>query len=324
MRGATREEELEAFKTQIDLREYMASRGYTLDPKKSSRSYSVMRHANGDKCIVTRKANRHWIYANAHDSRDQGTIICFVQHRERCSIGEVRKELRPWIGRTGSVVAGRGQTFAELSPSEHDATQVIGIWEEAHPIKQFHDYLQTARKVPGRVISDPIFAGRIRTDRRQNALFVHYNSSGISGFEIKNHRFTGFATGGVKGLFCSRPRPEDQELVICETAIDALSYAALFGSSGKRFLSTAGQISPTQRALLQSAAEKLSPGGSIVLAMDNDQGGRQLIQTITETLAQVDFTEKNIVPRMPSIAGEDWNDVLRRTIRPKFAFPTPE
>ena len=42
----------------------------------------------------------------------------------------------------------------------------------------------------------------------------------------------------------------DTELVVCETAIDLLSYAALFGIEGRRFVSTAGALNPEQPALL--------------------------------------------------------------------------
>src|SRR5690606_2941350 len=108
-----------------------------------------------------------------------------------------------------------------------------------------------------------------------------------------------------------RPRPEDEELVICESAIDALSYATLFGTEGRRFVSTAGQLSPLQKELLKSAARKLGDSGTIVLALDNDPGGRELTASLQALLAEVDLGHQQVVASLPEQEGNDWNDVLR-------------
>jgi hypothetical protein len=49
----------------------------------------------------------------------------------------------------------------------------------------------------------------------------------------------GFAPGGEKGLWGNRISPDDNTLVIAETAIDALSYFALKHPLGARYISTA-------------------------------------------------------------------------------------
>ena len=67
----------------------------------------------------------------------------------------------------------------------------------------------------------PRFAGCVRVDARHNALFPHYDRAGLCGFEIKNKDFTGFAAGGVKGLWYSAAKPTDTALVLVESAIDA-------------------------------------------------------------------------------------------------------
>jgi hypothetical protein len=82
--------ELEAFK-EINLTEYAAAQGYELDRKASSRNSAVMRRGEGDKIIVARGQDGHWIYCAVHDARDPGgSIIDFVQHRDRCSLGRAR------------------------------------------------------------------------------------------------------------------------------------------------------------------------------------------------------------------------------------------
>jgi hypothetical protein len=57
-----------------------------------------MRHPlSNDKVIIKRGMDGHFVYFSVRDDRDNGSIIDFVQNRQRLSLGAVRKELRPWI-----------------------------------------------------------------------------------------------------------------------------------------------------------------------------------------------------------------------------------
>ena len=296
----------------IDLCQYAASRGFVVDRKQSSRSSAVLKHPNGDKLIVAKNRSGQFMYFNAKGN-DNGTIIDFVQARERCSLGEVRKLLRPWLN--GSVSPTPEPTLPiTLQPSEHDAAQVLGRWLQAKPIGQTHFYLENARFIPRTVLQHPIFADRIRIDLRGNALFPHYNQAGLCGFEIKNTGWTGFSPGGLKGLACSRPQSDDQQLIVCETSIDMLSYAAINGIDGNRFLSTAGQISPMQAECLRTAVERMPKDAVVVLAFDNDDGGRTLAAKVRETLTP---TGCKIIEDFPARPGADWNDVLRQVVSPQ-------
>ena len=88
-----REDELEAFKAQIDLRAFAASLGFELDRKKSSPNSPVMRGPDGSKILIARAADGHYLYHNVHDDTDTGSIIDFVQARTRANPGEVRTTL---------------------------------------------------------------------------------------------------------------------------------------------------------------------------------------------------------------------------------------
>ena len=83
--------EFESFKTSIDLRAYAASHGYTLDRKKSWRGSAVMRHANGDKIIISRKPDGHYTFYSVRTDQDSGTIIDFIQNRRSLGLGAIRK-----------------------------------------------------------------------------------------------------------------------------------------------------------------------------------------------------------------------------------------
>lgn len=307
----SRPDELDALK-RIDLCQYTASRGFVLDRRNSSRCSIVMRHPNGDKLIIGRTKSGQYVYFNAKGN-DNGTIIDFVQSRDRLSLGEVRKELRPWLGTNAGPLLALPTLPFELQPSEHDAARVLATWLKARPIGQTHAYLESERQIPREVLKHAAFSDRIRRDDRHNALYVHFNQAGVCGVEIKNRGFTGFSPGGVKGLACSRPYDTDQQMVICETFIDMLSYAALNGINGKRFFSTAGQISPAQGECLRSAASRMPSGSVIVLALDHDEGGFELAAKIEAELATVGMAIMRDLPPRP---GEDWNDVLRRERSP--------
>lgn len=251
-----RDVELERFKLEINLTEYAAASGYRIDRRRSSRHSVTMRHPSGGKIIVTRAAHdRHWTYFSVHDLRDSGSVIDFVLNRSGGSLGDVRKELRPWLG-SGSSPSWRPSPdhyAADVVPTERDLVAVRTAFEQTRPIDGGHDYLERERALPASVLADPVFAGRIHVDARGNAIFPHYDLAGLVGFEIKNRGFTGFAKGGEKGLWGSRPTPLDCRLVIAETAIDALSYGALHGVAKHRFVSTAGQLNPEQPELLKAA-----------------------------------------------------------------------
>jgi hypothetical protein len=309
----TRSDELAEMK-RIDFCQYVASRGFVLDRKHSSRCSVVMRHPNGDKLIIGRAKSGQFMYFNAKGN-DNGTIIDFVQSRDRISLGEVRKMLRPWLGSGASPLLSLPTLPFELQPSEHDAARVLATWMKANPIGQTHAYLETERKIPREVLAHEVFRDRVRRDERRNALYVHFNQVGVCGIEIKNIGFTGFSPGGIKGLACSRSQSNDRQMIICETFIDMLSYAALHGIEGNRFFSTAGQISPAQGECLRSAASKMPQGSMVVLALDHDEGGLVLAAKIEAELAT---TGLPIMRDLPPCPGDDWNDVLRRERSPQI------
>src|SRR5271169_3917641 len=125
------DDELQKFKTGVNLSEFAASRGYALDRRESSRNSAVMRRPDGDKIIIAKnEASGDWIYFSVRDDRDNGTIIDFLQRRGGGSLGEVRKTLRAWLGspRPAMPVAAYVQT---LFPISRDRAAVIAAWNSA-------------------------------------------------------------------------------------------------------------------------------------------------------------------------------------------------
>ncbi len=321
----TRSDELEDFKTLINLSEFAAAEGFEIDRKSSGRNSVAMKHANGDKIIIAMDGPK-WVYFNVHDERDNGTILDFVMNRKKINLGEARKLLRPWVGSSASHPLPRPtatQFVSRLEPVPLDLVGVRARLAAMKPIPLDHAYLVGQRCIPTPLLTSDHLLDRVLVDNRSNAVFPHWNHYGLCGFEVKNAGFSGFAPGGVKGLWGSRKKEGDTHLVIAESAIDALSYAALENTSGMRLVSTAGQMNPDQPALLHSAMDGMEPGSKIIAAVDHDDGGDKLaeqIKGVFEALRRSDIAFRRHSPENP---GSDWNDVQRASMGRETPSPGP-
>jgi hypothetical protein len=196
--------ELETFKTSIDLRSYAAGLGYAWDRKESWRGSTVMRAPDGDKVIIKRDADGHFVYFSVHRDGDSGSIIDFIQQRRRLSLGAVRKELRSWSGTPAASLP----SFPALPKTGRDRIGVETQFARMLEARR-HPYLENERGLPAPLLEDLRFAGRIRVDAKSNAVFPHFDRDGLCGYEIKNRGFTGFSAGGTKGLWSSHEEPGD-------------------------------------------------------------------------------------------------------------------
>lgn len=151
-------------------------------------------------------------------------------------------------------------------------------------------------------------------DKRKNAIFPHWNHSGICGYEVKNRGFTGFSKGGEKGLWVSRGGSPEARLVFAESAIDALSYAALFPDATARYASIGGKMNPEQPDLIRAAILNLPEGGEVIAATDADEDGRKLAAEIEAIVREAG---RNFKHHGPSKEGTDWNDYLK----PETSYP---
>ena len=301
-------DEIERFKTAINLTEFAASEGYRLDHRASSRNSAAMHHPCGDKIVITRGEDQHWIYFSVRDETDNGSIIDFIQHRRRCSIVAVRWTLRPWIG--GSIIRPTPDRYVpELVPVNRDRAEVIRTLAGMCPLVTHH-YLEAERGIPRRILEHPRFAGRVLVDARSNVVFPHADRDGPCGYELKNRAFTGFAPGGEKGLWVSGVRRTDTALVLAESGIDALSYAVLHPDDHARYASFGGTMNPFQPALIRAAIERLTPSAAVRIATDNDAEGARFARIIKGLVVETGRGDL-VVERAAPVDAKDWNDALR-------------
>ena len=307
-------QEIERFKQEINLTEYAACQGYVLDRRESSRNSVTMRGPNDDKIIIGKEGTSgDWIYFSIRDEADHGTIIDFVQKRQQLNLGEVRKQLRMWINGTTrlSPRLSPDRYVAQVEPITRNLAGIRAQFAAMNPIRETHPYLEKERRIPAEVLVHPRFTGKIYRDRYGNAVFPHYDRQGLCGFELRNTRFKGFAKGGKKGFWYSTSTAEDSNLVITESAIESLSYHALYGAEKTRYFSIAGEMNAMQRQLLEAAFLKLATNTVIVIAMNNDAGGWHLAEEIKELVLATGRDDLAVMEQSPEGDGVDWNDVLK-------------
>jgi hypothetical protein len=303
-------QELDKFKTDINLADYAQANGYSIDKKKSSVNCLVLKDNQGDKILVgLNQADGHYFYSSVKDESDHGSIIDFIQNRRNLNLGEVRKELRPWINEPSLPPYSPKQPTPKLTPSSPDRHKIITQFEEFKAIVT-HPYL-TRRGISQQTSNDPRFQGRIYTDSRNNVIFPHADREGVCGYELRNQEFKSFSKGGIKGLWASNGSPDDTTLVICESPLDCLSYHQLFPDETTRYFATGGTLSDKQKTLLKGVFEKFyNKGGHIMIATDKDEAGKQIEQEL-RNIAPSNAQINRIVPRH----HKDWNEALMAEIR---------
>lgn len=307
-----REDELDRFKTGINLAEYAEGRGYQIDRKESSRASTVMRQGE-DKIVVATDQDGHGIYFSVRDGLDHGSIIDFVQRRQGLNLGQVRKELRPWLDSPSSSYRPKVERRPEAErarkpePSTADRQQVLAVWMTMQPAQGRHPYLENERGLSSATLADPRFIGMVRQDAKGNAVFPHYDRQGLAGYEIKNKGFTGFSKNGTKAVWHSANISTAPRVLIVESAIDAMSHAQLTSEKEVAYLSTGGSMSEHQRDLVRGVLAKATGrGAEIVLATDRDEAGRKLMQEVMRLAP----AGAKLFCQEPS-NGKDWNEQLQ-------------
>ena len=301
------DDELERFKVEIDLREYLEAQGYVLDRRKSWRGSSVMRHPlSDDKVSVSRKGD-HWVFYSFR-TQLSGSVIdaCRHLHGGKINLGKVRILLRPFLG----LPQKASSSLPPLEEIKKDRAKVEAKFALTR-VATRHPFLENERGIPARLLEDPRFRGTVRIDVRGNAVFPHVDRNGdLVGFELKNvGGFTGFSPGGMKGLWLSNKTENDNRLVILESSIDALSYAAIFGNTERtRYASVGGNVSPAQKEQIRCIISSMQQS-KIVAAFDADAAGTKLSDMVREIVQLVGRDDLSFVLQKPA-GYKDWNDQL--------------
>lgn len=300
--------ELERFKKEINLLEYISKQDYTeVDKSRSSRTCLILRRrSDNGKIAVSRSNEGHFIYYDFRCGRG-GSIIDFVMHHTGSTLGQTRKSLRQALGNPVNSFSHTALLQNCQSPEEN-LKNISLEYDETNPLERPSAYLES-RGIGALCVLDDRFAGSVREDRYGNVCFPYFDFDAIVGIEKRNHNFKHYSKGGRKGLWKSNLKKGDSQIVICESPIDALSYAKLHCHEKKRtrYLALGGQISRFQWGLIDAVMKKYRLKNiRVVLAFDNDAAGKRYVQQFQERYSGSSFKVS-----LPPREGQDWNDVLQ-------------
>ena len=242
------------------------------------------------------------MYFDPGDRGNNGTILDLVRNRTGGTLGQARKALRPFLASqpAGPNAAPERQEYA-VKPATKTEAAFQARWEEAGPIRNFSYWHKR-----GLTKADADTC-EVRQDRRGNLLFPHVGPDGLTGYEIKNEGFTGFAAAGNKGLFFAHQARQVESIFITESALDAISLVKQLHPETKEtalVVSTGGAFGRQQQELIAKLA-KVNPDAEIVAAFDNDAGGERFAQQLRQMLTDAGLP--NEYDRLTP-TRKDWNE----------------
>jgi len=296
-------QELNRFKTNINLAEFATAFGYYKDKEKSSINAPVMRHENGDKIIIGKdRSDGHYIYFNPNDEGDSGTVIDFVKNRTGETLGYIRKRLRSWLHNP------QPQENIPVKASTKDALRIANIWsaiEETTSPFDSHwgvhhvtlDRLQRMRNV--------------KRGKDHEYYFALSDLNGICGIERRTREDKHIISGSTKGVFVDGEIKEAKEIVIFESPVDMISYMELHNQiydTDRYYVCTMGSIGESAEKSLEAIFD-YNKDANIIVAVDNDQGGDTITEKIATILSRVDGNISRASRHKPTT--KDWNDDLK-------------
>jgi Toprim-like/Protein of unknown function (DUF3991) len=208
----------------------------------------------------------------------------------------------------GQALEWLEERFAGITPPQPASTSKAQALTLPTPVAQnwprVQRYLVEERKIPAPLLSPPVQSGTLYADARANAVFLLVDSDATAvGAELRGATalaWRGMAPGSRKDRgFFSVPATPGQAIVLCESAIDALSCHALH--PGYRCLSTSGaRPDPAWLSAL------LAQGPPIYCGFDADPTGDAMAQRMRDLHPSI----RRLRP-----AAKDWNDLLRQIAR---------
>lgn len=328
---------------QIDLHEFFESLGYQRDKSAAKSSTSPIQIFRlGDQCLSVKRdtgrykniqiSDAYTYYVNKGDdgAHAWGDIIQWYRRRNPSlsfkeavlqiarekGIGNKTHRKEPL--QKSDPKPGALKDTHSIAPAKRDNEKIMADMQE-WPLASQHHYLEQVRRISRSTITAARFSGRVYRGQHGNAVFPHFDRDDLGwyqcgyemknkGYKMENKDWTGFSSGGHKGLWLSNYRHEDEALVICEGAIDCLSYYELHNAMDSSFfVSFGGRMNKRQRDLLSHVIAK-NTTKKIILAVDNDDAGDKYEVEIKDLVKNMHVS---FVRHSPKNRQSDWNDVLK-------------
>ena len=272
---------------------------------KSTQNSPSLKNAKGDHIVIKVQADGAYTFFSPTSDR-KGSIYDFIMWQENCDFQGAAEKIRYLLGQQLE------RSFQATPSPEHKKFDREAV--KKLKVMSFSKYLES-RGIHDTLLQHGRFKGTILIDEHNNAVFPHCKDSQIVGYVKKNYKFSGFSEGGEKLLWKSNQFPEDTRLVVCEAAIDALSFATMLSENPKhkerfyhtRFISIDGGMSPAAENALRSEVAAMPEKAVIEAAFDNDSQGEKY----TAKLQQICTECKREMTVARPKQKKDWNEVLQ-------------
>ena len=297
--------ELIELRERVDCRTVLQHGGWRLDVGESTPREMKYRRSPGEIIIVTHDG-KEFVDPLAEGVR--GDVIALAERLWGCSLGHAHEALRPLVG-IAPFLLPVPMEQPKAVPSLLETWSRMRFPKPGSPVWL---YLNERRALPPALLKLAMEHGLVREGIRGTALFQHAIRGQVSGWEIRGPTVKGFLGGGTKGLFVLSGAARPSRIVVCESAIEALSLAAIEALSVRSaYVSTGGGWGDVGRGEIEWFVSRAQ---MLVAAGDCGIGGEVLAARLTCLAEDAGVKFVRLRP-----AAEDWNDQLRSFPQPPIA-----
>lgn len=304
------DEEIKIINATVDIGVLAEALGFVLDRGKSA--ITSKKYVRGSDRIVVKDSPRYpgqeyMTLGKSKEEGDCGPAFNFVYHREgQQNLGKTRQILRPFIGTLDGAAAAPMPVptwTADEDPDRQDEWEALSetpLIIKKHVVNHLYSMGLTRETLK-------TFQGLIYADTRKNACFVSRQHTGkIVGWSLRGTQNIKWRSSyGRKALFFGPAgKKKTEHLVVCESALDALSYWQLLHSEVDiAVAATNGNAEYIPVVLLARALD----AKQVIVATDNDAAGEEQGKALTAVLDDAG------VPwfyHRPPTEEKDWNRYL--------------
>jgi hypothetical protein len=307
------------FRRRIPIMELALSHGYVLNRSKGVK-WPVLQHPDGDRVIIVNPgSSANQGYFNPGDDRDRGTLVHFVMNRlgtvfpmdaSLTRAQNVNRILCDWLR---VPYAQRLALRKEALPSSH-GSKVTELHFSPTTLEPLSDtgYLLSRGILPA-TITDLSFQGRILScrGRRDGTVAFPYRETidgPVIGAEARGPSMKRHLPGTRKSssVWVSHPPLVTRRIIVCESAIDCLSYHQLKGAEGDLYISFGGSLTCGQLDCILKMHRCLGhwEGAKVIIAVDNDEAGEVYSVKLKRAFPDAELVR-------PSV-GKDFNETLKQ------------
>ncbi len=298
--------ELERFKTEINIADIAEYYAFDIDREKSTRKSIVMK-SERDVIIISKNANtNHYIYFNANDESDRGTIIDFVQKRTRMNLGQVRKLLRDFLNKKSD--------FYEIIASSKDEQNMLiaqvkliefftKLFSETKKEKETNFFFFEERGITEKTFKNTELVGF--KDRKFYFPLIN-NKGNIVGIyttdkELKEKKLL---KDSYKGIWIDKRLHKNiNKIFITESPIDSLSLKELgLDDENTLHIATIGRMGDVAKKAIEQILSYYKDA-ELVIATDNDEAGEDIARELAE------IAEKSKLSNINRLTIDNFKDI---------------